>query len=90
MGRSDFCRRNDETMTEPKKSTGTRRAKSDDREMLTLADVGRQLGRSPQTIARWIDDGLLSAVRLPSGLRVVRRSEVNKFLRGSALDAQVE
>ncbi len=77
-------------MTESKKANGTRRSKSDDSEMLTLADVGRQLGRSPQTISRWINDGLLSAVRLPSGLRVVRRSEVNKFLRGSALDAQVE
>ncbi len=76
--------------TESRKPNSARRSKADQNDLLTLTDVAKQLGRSPQTIARWINDGLLSAIRLPSGLRVVRRSEVNKFLRGSALDAQVE
>ncbi|HHM13051.1 MAG TPA: helix-turn-helix domain-containing protein [Planctomycetaceae bacterium] len=76
--------------TESQKRNSARRSKAEQNDLMTLTDVAKQLGRSPQTIARWINDGLLSAIRLPSGLRVVRRSEVNKFLKGSALDAQVE
>jgi hypothetical protein len=65
------------------------RTENDD-PLLTLSEVGRAMNKSPQTIKRWVMDGLLRAVRLPSGLPAVRRSEVNKFLGGSALDIQLE
>ena len=62
----------------------------EDDPILTISEVGRQLGKSAQTIARWCKDGLLSAIRQPSGLFGVRKSEVNKFLGGSALEKRVE
>lgn len=58
--------------------------------LLSISEVGRQLGKSPQTIARWVLDGLLAAIRMPSGLMGVRKSEVNKFLGSSALGTQVK
>jgi excisionase family DNA binding protein len=58
--------------------------------LLNLSEVARQIGKSPQTIARWVQDGLLSAVRLPSGLMAVRKSQVNQFLGSSALERQVD
>lgn len=57
----------------------------EDDPLMTQSEVARALGKSPQTIGRWIADGLLAFTKLPSGLPVVRRSEVNKFLGGSAL-----
>jgi len=57
--------------------------------LLSPTDVGRQLGKSPQTISRWIQDGLLKAIPLPGGRVAVRKSEVNKFLGGSALQRQL-
>lgn len=60
-------------------------AESTEEEMLNLADVGRMVGRTAQTVGRWCNDGLLNCRRLPSGLRVVPRSEVEKFIGGSAL-----
>lgn len=57
--------------------------------ILTLSEVGRQLGKSDMTIRRWVHDGLLQSIRMPSGLPGVRKSEVNKFLGGSALQTEV-
>lgn len=54
--------------------------------ILSLHEVARQIGKSPQTIGRWLKDGLLAYIRMPNGLRGVRKSEVNKFLGSSALD----
>lgn len=34
---------------------------------LTVAQVAAQLGTTPRTVQRWIKDGLLRAIRLPSG-----------------------
>lgn len=61
-----------------------------DERFLTLAEVGRMVGRSATTVGRWCLDGLLDCVRLPSGLRAVRRSEVMKFIGNSALAKQIE
>jgi excisionase family DNA binding protein len=58
--------------------------------LLTPSEVGRQLGKSPNTIVNWIRDGLLNAVRMPSGLWAVRKSEVNKLLTASALEKQLQ
>jgi predicted site-specific integrase-resolvase len=57
--------------------------------ILNLTEVARQLGKHPTTIKQWCIDGLLIAIKLPSGLYGVRKSEVNKFLGGSALQQQV-
>lgn len=57
----------------------------EDDPILTISEVGRQVGKSHTTIARWVHDGLLKAIRMPSGLLGIRRSEVNAFLGGSAL-----
>jgi len=59
-------------------------------EMLTLTDVARMVGRTAQTVGRWCNDGLLVCRRLPSGLRVVPRSEVMKFIGGSALATSIQ
>lgn len=46
--------------------------------------------RSPQTIARWIDEGLIEFVRLPGipGRRAVRRSTMLRFVGGTNVLAQ--
>ena len=48
--------------------------------ILSLSEAARMMGKSSGTVGRWIHDGLLECIRMPSGLRGVRRSEVNKFL----------
>ena len=71
-----------------KKKTTTRTQKlvtHEDDPFLSVTEVARQLGKSPQTIGRWINDGLLNGVRRPNGIVAVRQSEVNQFLGGSAL-----
>lgn len=54
-------------------------------EILDVAQVAAMFGRSPPTIRRWIADGLLATVRMPSGLKKVRRSVVEKFLEGTTV-----
>lgn len=56
---------------------------------LTLSAVARELGKSQTTIHRWVQDGLLEAVRQPSGLFAIRKSVVNRFLGGSALKKEI-
>ena len=55
---------------------------------LTLSEVARMCGKHPNTIKRWCIDGLLEAVRLPSGLLGVKRSQVMAFLGASALNVK--
>ena len=57
--------------------------------LLTPHAVGKLIGKRGETVIRWCQDGLLKAVRMPSGLWGIRESEVNKLLAGSALDAKV-
>ena len=57
---------------------------------MNLSEVARVCGKSPQTIKRWILDGLLTAVRMPTGLYGVRRSELRKFLGASALQVNMK
>lgn len=53
--------------------------------MLTYSQSAELIGRSSRSIARWVNDGLLRAVRDPSGLHRIRRSELAKFYSGTAL-----
>lgn len=61
----------------------------DEDPLLTLEEVARQIGKTGPTIGRWVNDGLLECIRLPSGLRAVRQSTVNAFLGGSAIKDRV-
>jgi excisionase family DNA binding protein len=36
-------------------------------DLLTTKEAAQRLGVKPPTIRRWVNDGLLDAVRLPSG-----------------------
>ena len=58
--------------------------------LLHLSTVGRCIGRHGMTIRRWIDEGILKAVRV-GPLQKVRKSEVAKLLEHSrfADDADV-
>lgn len=53
--------------------------------LLNFSEIARMINKHPSTILRWVTDGLLKSVRLPSGLRGVWRSEINSFLGGTAL-----
>ena len=61
----------------------------EDDPFVTLAEVGRQIGMSQQTVKRWVLSKLIEAHARPSGLWSVRQSEINKFLRGTNLNKQV-
>lgn len=61
----------------------------EDDPFMSPSEVAKALGKHPNTVYNWIRDGLLKAIRLPTGRLVVRRSEVNKLLSGSALNTQV-
>jgi excisionase family DNA binding protein len=50
--------------------------------LLHLTTVGRCIGRDGRTIGRWIDEGLLKAVRVGK-LYKVRKSEVARILENS-------
>ena len=51
--------------------------------ILHQSTVAAALGRSPQTIGRWIDEGCLPSVNQPNGLRKVRKSELLKWLEAT-------
>lgn len=53
--------------------------------LLTMREVAAMVRKSDQTIRRWINDGLLECVRLPTGIPAVRKSAIDRFIGGSAL-----
>lgn len=58
---------------------------SEDDPLLTQSQVARMCNKSPQTIGRWVMDGLLAFHRTPNGLPMIRKSVVDKFLGASCL-----
>jgi excisionase family DNA binding protein len=52
-----------------------------DEELLTVAEVARRWHVSIRTVQRWIADGKLKAVRLPSGRYRVRPADADSALR---------
>lgn len=59
----------------------------EDDPLMSLSEVGAYVGKSPQTIARWIQDGLLEAVRV-GPLFKIRRSVLARFMGGTALQSR--
>ena len=53
--------------------------------LLSMSEAGHIIGKSPQTISRWMDEGLLAFYRDPTGLRRVRKSELVRFYGATAL-----
>lgn len=49
--------------------------------LLNLSEAARRIGKAQPTVRRWIAEGLMKAIRLPSGLFAVRESAVNDILR---------
>ena len=50
-------------------------------ELLRVTDAAKMLEVDPSTIRRWINLGLIEAVKLPSGQYRIRREDVDKLLR---------
>lgn len=50
--------------------------------LLTTAEAARKLTVSDETIRRWIADGKLPAITLPSGQYRIRKADVEAILRG--------
>jgi hypothetical protein len=48
--------------------------------ILNLSAVAEALGRSPQTIGRWVADGCMPSILMPNGLRKVRKSTLTAWL----------
>jgi excisionase family DNA binding protein len=54
-------------------------SKDDDR-LLKIGEVAKMLNLSPQTIRDWVDKGWIDCVRLPSGHRRFRESEIKEII----------
>jgi excisionase family DNA binding protein len=52
-----------------------------DSNLISIREAARRLGVDETTMRRYVDRGLLRAVRLPSGVRRVRREDVEAFAR---------
>lgn len=50
-------------------------------DLLTTSEVAKLLGVTRGTIWRWVRDGRLPAVTLPTGTLRVRREDVERLLR---------
>ena len=48
--------------------------------LLTTGEVAERLAVHPETVRRWVAQGKLSAVRLPSGVRRYRAADVDRLL----------
>jgi excisionase family DNA binding protein len=53
-------------------------------DLLTTGEAGRELSVTDETIRRWIADGRLPAITLPSGQFRIRREHVAAILAGKA------
>jgi len=51
-----------------------------DQPLLSIPEAAEILGSSQSSVRRWIKNGRLKAIKLPSGRRKVRREEVDAIL----------
>lgn len=57
---------------------------------LTVRQVAEIVCKHPSTVSRWVTDGLLQCIRLPSGIPAIAESEVRKLIGNSALAHKVK
>lgn len=58
--------------------------------LLTQSDAAQQLGHHPVTIGRWVKLGMLKGIIMPSGLLMIRQSEVDRWLNNEAKPNPIE
>lgn len=59
--------------------------------IISVREAAKLMGKSPQTVGRWIRDGLMRALRRPDDRVIgVRRSTVDAILSSSDLDPPTE
>ncbi|MCA1703110.1 MAG: helix-turn-helix domain-containing protein, partial [Actinobacteria bacterium] len=63
---------------------GTISTMSTDSTLMSVREAARRLGVHDNTVRRYADRGLLRAVRLPSGVRRIRREDVEALQAPSA------
>lgn len=51
--------------------------------MLKTGDVARKIGVSKNTVRRWVEEGYLPCMILPSGYRMFKEDDVEAFERDS-------
>lgn len=60
----------------------------EDERQYSAAEVARITGRSPHTVAKWLDSGVLRSVRPDEGgRRVVRRGDLKDFFQSMQFGA---
>ena len=55
------------------------KANAQDNEFLTTSPTAREFEVSPQTVIEWERKGILSAIKTANGLRLFRRSDIEKL-----------
>jgi len=65
-------------------------SKNDRNRIFTTHQVAQMLGVSDQSVANWVDAGLLVASRTPGGHRRIQRADLVTFLRDKGVPVPVE
>jgi excisionase family DNA binding protein len=60
---------------------GEREASMHPAEAVSVGKAASQLGVSPATVRNWVEKGYLHAFRLPSGVRRIPRSELDRLIQ---------
>jgi excisionase family DNA binding protein len=50
----------------------------------TISEVAEMTGRDPSTIHRWLERGVLLAVHVPGGRRMVQAKSLERLMNGGA------
>ena len=57
---------------------------------LTVSEFARAVNRTPATVRGWANDGRVEVLRTESGVRLFRRSEVERVVRARTADPRAE
>lgn len=58
--------------------------------LLSQVDAANMLGHHPVTIGRWVKCGRMKGVVMPSGLLMIRQSEIDKWLTNEKTDLEID
>ncbi len=53
---------------------------------ISVKEAAKMLGVSTATIRQWCDKGIIKCLRLPTGFRRIKRSEIEKILKSEKKD----